>query len=132
VLDKGVLFVTVKKLDDGVTVINRFAPEHLEILVRNPASLLPRLHAAGAIFLGPWTPESAGDFVAGPSHVLPTAGAAAMFSGLTVDDFIKITSVLELSAPALRIQSAAIARIARAEGLEAHARAVELRLRDRT
>lgn len=115
-----------------VAAANAYAPEHLELLVRDPRALVDDLHTAGAIFVGPWTPEAAGDYTAGPSHVLPTAGAARFASPLGVWDFIKITSILELSAPALRTQATAIARIARAEGLEAHARAVELRLRDRT
>ncbi len=115
-----------------VAAANAYAPEHLELLVRDPRDLVDDLHTAGAIFVGPWTPEAAGDYTAGPSHVLPTAGAARFASPLGVWDFIKITSILELSAPALRTQATAIARIARAEGLEAHARAVELRLRDRT
>ncbi|MFO1490585.1 MAG: histidinol dehydrogenase [Kiritimatiellia bacterium] len=127
VLDKGLLFVTVKKLDDGITVINRFAPEHLEILVRNPAALLPRLHAAGAIFLGPWTPESAGDFVAGPSHVLPTGGAAAMFSGLTVDDFRRRSSVISLTRADLAEMLPVIEDFGRVEGLEGHARSARIR-----
>ncbi len=127
VLTKGILFVTVKKLDDGVAVINRFAPEHLEILVRNPASFLPRLHAAGAIFLGPWTPESAGDFVAGPSHVLPTGGAAAMFSGLTVDDFRRRSSVLSLTRADLAEMLPVIEDFGRVEGLEGHARSARIR-----
>lgn len=114
-----------------VAAANAYAPEHLELLVRDPRALVEDLHTAGAIFVGPWTPEAAGDYTAGPSHVLPTAGAARFASPLGVADFMKITSVLELSAPALRAQAVAIARIARAEGLEAHARAVELRLRDR-
>ena len=127
VLATGILFVTVKKLDDGVAVINRFAPEHLEILVRNPASLLPRLQAAGAIFLGPWTPESAGDFVAGPSHVLPTGGAAAMFSGLTVDDFRRRSSVLSLTRADLAEMLPVIEDFGRVEGLEGHARSARIR-----
>ena len=124
--------VLVADREAMVAAANAYAPEHLELLVHDPRSLVDRLHTAGAIFVGPWTPEAAGDYTAGPSHVLPTAGAARFASPLGVRDFIKITSVLELSAPALRTQAVAIARIARAEGLEAHARAVELRLRDRT
>ena len=123
--------VLVTDREAMVAAANAYAPEHLELLVRDPRALVDDLHTAGAIFVGPWTPEAAGDYTAGPSHVLPTAGAARFASPLGVWDFIKITSILELSAPALRIQATAIARIARAEGLEAHARAVELRLRDR-
>ena len=121
--------VIVDDRDAMVAAANAYAPEHLELLVREPRALVERLHTAGAIFVGPWTPEAAGDYTAGPSHVLPTAGAARFASPLGVHDFLKITSVIELSGPALRAQAGAIARIARAEGLEAHARAVELRLR---
>ncbi len=126
--DHGAL-VLVADRDAMVTAANAYAPEHLELLVHDPRSLVDRLHTAGAIFVGPFTPEAAGDYTAGPSHVLPTAGAARFASPLGVWDFIKHTSILELSAPALRAQADAIVRIARAEGLEAHARAALLRLR---
>jgi histidinol dehydrogenase len=126
--DHGAI-VLVDDRDAMVAAANAYAPEHLELLVREPRALVDALHTAGAIFVGPWTPEAAGDYTAGPSHVLPTAGAARFASPLGVHDFLKITSVIELSGPALRAQAGAIARIARAEGLEAHARAVELRLR---
>ena len=121
--------VLVDDRDAMVAAANAYAPEHLELLVSDPRALVDRLHTAGAIFVGPWTPEAAGDYTAGPSHVLPTAGAARFASPLGVRDFLKITSVLELGPAALRVQSSAIVRIARAEGLEAHARAVLLRLR---
>jgi histidinol dehydrogenase len=127
VLERGVLFVTVRNLDDGLAVINRFAPEHLELLVRNPEALLPRIQAAGAVFLGPWTPESAGDFVAGPSHVLPTGGAAAFFSGLTVDDFRRRSSLISLTRADLAEMLPVIEDFGRVEGLEGHARSARLR-----
>ncbi len=126
--DHGAI-VLVDDRDAMVAAANAYAPEHLELLVREPRALVDHLHTAGAIFVGPWTPEAAGDYTAGPSHVLPTAGAARFASPLGVRDFLKITSVLELGPLALRVQSSAIVRIARAEGLEAHARAVLLRLR---
>ncbi len=126
--DHGAI-VLVDDRDAMVAAANAYAPEHLELLIEDPRALVDRLHTAGAIFVGPWTPEAAGDYTAGPSHVLPTAGAARFASPLGVHDFLKITSVLELGPAALRAQSQAIVRIARAEGLEAHARAVLLRLR---
>lgn len=112
-----------------IAAANDFAPEHLELLVGSPEAMVAELHTAGAIFVGPWTPEAAGDYTAGPSHVLPTAGAARFASPLGVWDFIKYTSVLQLGAAALGAQASAILALARAEGLEAHARAVELRFR---
>ncbi len=106
----------------------RYAPEHLELLIDEPMQAAAGLRHAGAIFVGPWTPEAAGDYTAGPSHVLPTAGAARFGSPLGVWDFVKHTSVLQLDRSALAEQATAITTLARAEGLEAHARAVEFRL----
>ncbi len=111
-----------------LTVAEQYAPEHLELLVHDPDSMATRVRAAGAIFVGPWTPEAAGDYTAGPSHVLPTAGAARFGSPLGVWDFVKHTSVIALGRPALLEQADAIITLARAEGLEGHARAVERRL----
>ncbi len=105
-----------------------FAPEHLELLVEHPRELAEQIRHAGAIFVGPWTPEAAGDYTAGPSHVLPTAGGARFSSPLGCWEFVRYTSVLQLSAGQLREQAEAITRLARAEGLEGHARAVEHRL----
>lgn len=107
-----------------------YAPEHLELLVDDPDAMAEGLRGAGAIFVGPWTPEAAGDYTAGPSHVLPTAGAARFGSPLGVWDFVKHTSVLALGRDALLAQADAIVTLARAEGLEGHARAVERRLRE--
>lgn len=112
-----------------VEASNAFAPEHLELLVAEPNLLVPQLRGAGAIFVGAHTPEAAGDYTAGPSHVLPTAGGARFSSPLGVWDFVKYTSVLELTADALAAQAEAITALARAEGLEGHARAVEYRVR---
>ncbi len=111
-----------------VEAANDYAPEHLELLVETPEKLVPALRTAGAIFVGAWTPEAAGDYTAGPSHVLPTAGAARFASPLGVWDFVKYTSVLQLAPSTLRAQAGAIVALARAEGLEGHARAVEVRL----
>jgi histidinol dehydrogenase len=106
---------------------DEYAAEHLELLVEDPVALAEQIRRAGAIFVGSWTPEAAGDYTAGPSHVLPTAGGARFSSPLGVWDFIRYTSVLELGPAQLRSQAATITALARAEGLEGHARAVELR-----
>jgi len=127
ILEKGVLCVHVPDLDAGMELINQFAAEHLELLVRNPRKWCGKVRAAGAIFLGPWTPESAGDFAAGPSHVLPTGGAAAMFSGLTVDDFMRRSSVLQLTQADLREVLPVIDAFSRVEGLDGHARSAHIR-----
>lgn len=127
VLAKGVLFVVVDSLADGCEVVNDFAPEHLEILTRKPESVMKGIRAAGAIFLGPWTPESAGDFAAGPSHVLPTGGSAARFNGLTVDDFRRRSSVLSFTRKDLERCRPIIRAFGRVEGLEGHVRSAEAR-----
>jgi len=127
IVERGVLCVTVPNLEDGVALINLFAAEHLELLVRKPRTWLKKIRAAGAIFLGPWTPESAGDFAAGPSHVLPTGGAAAMFSGLTVDDFMRRSSVLELTRQDLTEMLPVIEAFGRVEGLDGHVRSAKIR-----
>lgn len=105
-----------------------FAPEHLELLVERPRELAEQIRRAGAIFVGAWTPEAAGDYTAGPSHVLPTAGGARFSSPLGCWEFVRYTSVLQLAPGQLREQALAITTLARAEGLEGHARAVEQRL----
>ena len=108
-------------------VTSELAPEHVAVQTREPRELAASMRAAGAIFVGNQTPEAAGDYLAGPSHVLPTGGAARYASPLGVYDFVRRTSVIEYTADALGGQSEPIATFARAEGLEAHARAVELR-----
>ena len=111
-----------------IEAADAFAPEHLELLIEDPMAAADELRCAGAIFVGPWTPEAAGDYTAGPSHVLPTAGGARFSSPLGVWDFVRYTSVLELTRGDLEGQAKAITTLARAEGLEGHARAVERRL----
>ena len=127
VLRNGTLIVTVKNRDEGIDLINRFAPEHLELLVKNPRDVVKKISAAGAIFIGPWTPESAGDFAAGPSHVLPTGGAAAMFSGLSVDDFRRRSSLIEFTRKDLAEVLPVIEAFGRVEGLDAHVRSAQVR-----
>ena len=121
VLDNGgVLSVVVPSLKQGMELVNRFAPEHFEIQVKDARKWMEQVRAAGAVFIGPWTPEPAGDFVAGPSHVLPTGGAAAMFNGLTVDDFRRRHSFVEFTEKELRETLPAIETFAKVEGLDAH------------
>ena len=127
VLEKGVLIVVVNTLDEGMELCNQFAPEHLEILVREPRNWLRKVRAAGAVFFGTWTPESVGDFVAGPSHVLPTGGTACMFSGLTVDDFRRRTSFMAFTRADLQETLPVIEAFGRVEGLDGHARAARIR-----
>lgn len=125
--DNG-LTVVVPDVMTAIDVANEVAPEHLEIMMADPFELLGLIHNAGAIFLGPWTPESVGDYVAGPNHVLPTGGTARFSGPLSVDDFVKKSSVISYSREALECEASTIVAIASAEGLEAHADAVSLRL----
>lgn len=123
----GALFVVVDHLDTGMDLVNRFAPEHFEIMTKEPRRWLQKVRNAGAVFVGAWTPESAGDFVAGPSHVLPTGGTAAFFSGLTVDSFRKRTSVVAFTRADLIDTLPLIETMGRVEGLDGHARAGSIR-----
>lgn len=125
--DNGVMIV-VSDVDAALDAANLIAPEHLEVMMAEPFELLGAIDNAGAIFLGPWTPESVGDYVAGPNHVLPTGGTARFSSPLSVDDFVKKSSVISYSLEALEVDGPTVMTIAGAEGLEAHARAVALRL----
>jgi len=127
VLQHGMLIVVTDNLDAGMEVCNRFAPEHFELLVQEPRRWIQKVRAAGAVFAGPWTPESAGDFAIGPSHVLPTGGTAAFFSGLTVDDFQRRMSVMSLTRADLIELLPVIEAFGRVEGLEAHARSARIR-----
>ncbi len=120
--------VVTRSLAEAVELANRVAPEHLELLVRDPARWLPALRHAGAIFVGPHTPEAFGDYLAGPNHVLPTGGTARWASPLGVYDFMKRTSVIEAAPRTLARLGPAIMRLAALEGLDAHGRAVARRL----
>ena len=120
--------LVVKNLDDAAEVANRLAPEHLEIMVRQPQKLAKRITRAGAIFLGPYSPVTVGDYVAGPSHVLPTGGAAGTFSGLGIDDFIRRTHLISYTRRALERVREPLERIAEIEGLPKHFEAVKVRL----
>jgi len=122
---KNSAIVLVRSLNEAMELSNRFAPEHLSI---PDESLLAQVRHAGSVFVGPFSPEAAGDYASGPNHVLPTSGAARQRGGLSVTDYLKVISVQQLSEPALRRLAPAITTLARAEGLEAHARSVEVRL----
>jgi histidinol dehydrogenase len=125
-INKNSAVVLVRSLDEAVEISNRFAPEHLNI---PDESLLAKIRHAGSVFVGPFSPEAAGDYASGPNHVLPTGGAARQRGGLSVSDYLKVISVQQLSESALRRLAPAVATLARAEGLEAHARSVEVRLK---
>ena len=118
--------VLVKSLDEAVDIANLFAPEHLSV---PDQSLLARVKHAGSVFIGPFSPEAAGDYASGPNHVLPTSGAARQRGGLAVTDYLKVISTQSLTASGLRKLAPSITTLARAEGLEAHARSVEVRLK---
>ena len=125
--DQGAL-ITTANLDEALDLANRFAAEHLELAVADPLLCLSSIRNAGAIFLGHSTPEALGDYLAGPNHVLPTAGTARFSSPLGIDDFLKKSSVLSFSRPALKRYGRPLTALAEMEGLEAHGRAVSLRL----
>jgi len=119
--------ILVKTLEDAITLANQLAPEHCEVMTRNPRRVSTRILTAGAIFLGNWSPTVLGDYVAGPSHTLPTGGAGASFAGLTVDQFQRRTSVVEYSRVALKKALSAVKEFARLEGLDAHGKSAEIR-----
>jgi histidinol dehydrogenase len=120
--------ITVPSLDDALPLIDRIAPEHLELAVEDPDALAARVRNAGAIFLGRFTPEAIGDYVGGPNHVLPTARSARFSSGLGVVDFMKRTTMLGCDADSLRAIGPVAAALAQAEGLGAHGLSVSIRL----
>jgi histidinol dehydrogenase len=120
--------IVARDLDEATAFSNRLAPEHLELAVADPFGLLPQIRHAGAIFLGHYTPEAAGDYLAGPNHTLPTGGTARFFSPLALDDFVKKSSLVSFSKAGLQRLGPAVVRIAELEGLEAHARSVAIRL----
>ena len=119
--------IVFEDLKDACSMANRVAPEHLEVVTANPRELLPYLTNAGAIFLGEYSPEPLGDYMAGPSHVLPTSGTARFFSPLSTDTFLKKTSVIEYSREQLHALSNSIINLAQAEKLDAHANSVRIR-----
>jgi len=120
--------VTVRDLDEAAELSNRAAPEHLELCVADPEALAERITHAGAIFLGQWTPEAIGDYIGGPNHVLPTARSARFSSGLSVLDFMKRTTLAQMTPAALKAIGPAAETLARSESLEAHGLSVRARL----
>ncbi len=128
-LDSRGHLILAANMQQAISVVNRIAVEHLELMVADPEATMSLITNAGAIFLGMYTAEALGDYMAGPNHVLPTGGTARFFSPLGVYDFIKRSSVIWYDRDALMEKAGMVARFARLEGLEAHARAVDLRVR---
>jgi len=120
--------IVVQNLAEAFTISNRYAPEHLILQIERPRDWLPRVQAAGSVFLGPWTPETVGDYCSGTNHVLPTYGFARRYSSLGVGDFLRSMTVQELTADGLRTIGPIATTLATLEGLDAHARAVTYRL----
>ena len=127
VLDQNAALVLVKSLADGVAIANDFAPEHISIVAKNEDALARDIRTSGAIFLGGWSPVAAGDFVAGPSHTLPTGGAGKSFPGLMSDMFQRRTSIVRLDRASLAKSVATIEQFSRIEGLDAHGRSARIR-----
>jgi histidinol dehydrogenase len=123
--------VVVDSPEAAMAVSNAVAPEHLELQVAEPAPLLDLVRNAGAVFVGPWSPASIGDYLAGPSHVLPTDGSARFASALTVDDFLKQHHVVTVDGDGFDRLAPAVEALATAEGLDAHAESIRLRRRVR-
>lgn len=126
-LDRNGMIVIAKDLMQAMRFANVSAPEHMELLTKNPWQLLPYVRHAGAVFLGAYSPEPLGDYFAGPDHVLPTGGTARCYSVLNVETFMKRTSVISYTQPALDAASEDIIRLAETEGLQAHANAIRIR-----
>ncbi len=125
--DFGAIIIA-RDLTEAIDFSNRIAPEHLELAVADPFAILPQIKHAGAIFMGHHTPEAAGDYLAGPNHTLPTGGTARFFSPLSLDDFVKKSSIISFSERGLKRLGKDIVHIAELEGLEAHAKSVSIRL----
>jgi histidinol dehydrogenase len=128
-LENNGWLIQVKTLEDGVALANRLAPEHCEVMTHNPRKVSEGILTAGAIFIGPWSPTVLGDYVAGPSHTLPTGGAGASFAGLTVDQFQRRTSVVEYTRTSLKKALPAVKKFAELEGLGAHGKSAEVRVK---
>ena len=128
VLEKDAFLVLIKSLADAVRLCNEYAPEHVSVMTEDPASLAKEISTAGAIFLGAYSPVAAGDFVAGPSHTLPTGGGGKSFPGLMADMFQRRTSWVKMDKEALRKSLPIIEAFSALEGLDAHARSAAIRL----
>jgi histidinol dehydrogenase len=120
--------LVVKDFAAAIVLANRIAPEHLELQIDDPFEYVGQIRNAGAVFLGHYTPEPVGDYMAGPNHVLPTAGTARFASALSVDHFIKTSSIIHYSRTAFKREAADVIRLAETEGLDAHARSIRVRL----
>jgi histidinol dehydrogenase len=129
-LKKHGAIIVVSSLDEAMELVNRIAPEHLELAVENPEELLFEVKNAGAVFLGHYTPEAMGDYLAGPNHVLPTMGLARFASALSADKFLKKINFLKYTKLALFAQAKEVITLANAESLFAHAQAVKVRLEE--
>jgi histidinol dehydrogenase len=127
--ERGAIIIT-RDMDEAIDLMNRIAPEHLEVLTEDPMRLLPRIKHAGAIFLGRNTPEPIGDYIAGPNHTLPTGGTARFYSPLSVDNFLKKSSIISMSEAGINAIGEECAMIAHTEGLTAHEASVRMRLGD--
>lgn len=127
-LKDGAWMVLVESLEDGVALVNSFAPEHLSLIVRNENAVVPLITTSGAIFLGNHSPVAVGDFLAGPSHELPTGGAGKSFQGLTVDMFQRRTSIVRLDKDSIRKSAPIVEAFAKVEGLDAHGRSATIRV----
>jgi len=127
-LKRNGAIILVDSIEEAIDLANLYAPEHLELMLRKPERYINKIMNAGCVFLGSYSTEPIGDYVAGPSHALPTGGTARFSSPLNILDFMKVIDVVQIKKPGLRKLSVAATTIARAEGLEAHARAIEKRL----
>ncbi|RLC26898.1 MAG: histidinol dehydrogenase [Deltaproteobacteria bacterium] len=128
-LDSFGAIIVMPDLTTCIELANRIAPEHLELHIDNPFEYIGKIKNAGAIFIGDYTPEPVGDYIAGPNHVLPTAGAARFASALSVDNFVKKTSLIHYSKEAFKREAKDIIRLAEIEGLDAHANSIKIRLK---
>jgi histidinol dehydrogenase len=129
VLEKNSWLIQTRTMDDAIALTNQLAPEHLEVMTRNAPKVVKQLTTAGAIFIGPNTPTVLGDYVAGPSHTLPTGGAGSSFPGLTADMFQRRTSIVEYNKASLKKSLKAVQKFAEVEGLDAHGKSAEMRLK---
>ncbi|RUM67312.1 MAG: histidinol dehydrogenase [Sulfurospirillum sp.] len=127
---RGAIILT-KDIDEAINLMNEIAPEHLELMVKNPFDLLPKIKHAGAIFMGQNTPEAIGDYIAGPNHTLPTGGSAKFFSPLNVENFLKKSSIISMSEEGINEIGEAAALLAKIEGLDAHRKSVQIRLKEK-
>ena len=129
-LSRNGALVKVKDMDEACALANQIAPEHLELAVKNPLELISKIKNAGSIFLGEYSPEAIGDYLAGPNHVLPTSGSARFASGLSVNDFIKRTSLIKCTKRGIEKIGQMAINLANYEGLHAHALSVSKRIKN--